>query len=262
MLESYILGTTSRQENELLHGLFKTHPALLTEVEAIEQSLIRASARSAKPVSPAVKQKIMAGLSFQSEGAPPDKTISLHNDEATASKLKLYGFAIAASLLLFITSFVYNILLQKQLDSLSSEMAQINASKSVMADQLQIQQASLSDLNNRFQIVSNPKVKTIALNGMNSMAGHSAAVHWNAETDEVYFDVSQLPQSPAGKQYQLWAIVAGKPVDAGMLDLAQTHAVFQKMKAVKGAQAFAVTIEKMGGSAVPSMETMCLMGNV
>lgn len=262
MLESYILGTTSSQENEMLRGLFKTHPELLSEVEAIEQSLIRASAQSAKAVDPAVRQKIMASLPFQNESAPSGKTMALHGDEATANKLKLYRFAIAASLLLFITSFIYNILMQKQLDRLSREMAQIHASKSIMADQLKIQQASLSDLNSRFQIVSNPKVKTIALNGMNSMAGHSAAVHWNTETDEVYFDVAQLPQGPAGKQYQLWAIVAGKPVDAGMIDPAKTQSVFQKMKAIKGAQAFAVTIENSGGSAVPSLETMCLMGNV
>ena len=38
--------------------------------------------------------------------------------------------------------------------------------------------------------------------------------------------------------------------------------VFQKMKSVKGATAFAVTIENAGGSQVPSMETMCLLGNV
>jgi anti-sigma-K factor RskA len=66
---------------------------------------------------------------------------------------------------------------------------------------------------------------------------------------------------PAGKQYQLWAIVDGKPVDAGMIDLNQPI-VFQQMKTINSAQAFAVTIENVGGSATPSLETMCLLGNV
>jgi anti-sigma-K factor RskA len=97
---------------------------------------------------------------------------------------------------------------------------------------------------------------------MNYLLKNSAAVHWNTETDEVYFDASQLPASPASKQYQLWAIVAGKPVNAGVIDLSAAREVFQKMKSVKGAQAFAVTIEKAGGSPAPTLDTMCLLGKV
>jgi hypothetical protein len=37
---------------------------------------------------------------------------------------------------------------------------------------------------------------------------------------------------------------------------------FQKMKTITSAQAFAVTIENMGGSVAPTLETMCLLGNV
>ena len=46
-----------------------------------------------------------------------------------------------------------------------------------------------------------------------------------------------------------------------MIEL-NSDSTFQKMKAIKNAQAFAVTIEKVGGSVAPTMDTMCLLGNV
>ncbi len=61
-------------------------------------------------------------------------------------------------------------------------------------------------------------------------------------------------------QYQLWAIVDGKPVDAGVFD--STTAGLLKMKALAGAAAFAVTIEPRGGKATPSLETLQVIGNV
>jgi hypothetical protein len=61
----------------------------------------------------------------------------------------------------------------------------------------------------------------------------------------VYLSSVKLPVAPEGKQYQLWAIVDGKPVDAGLLDNPET---FEKMKSLGNAQAFAISLEAKGGS--------------
>ena len=39
-----------------------------------------------------------------------------------------------------------------------------------------------------------------------------ARVYWNDHQQNAFLEVNQLPEAPAGKQYQLWAIVAGEPV--------------------------------------------------
>jgi len=64
---------------------------------------------------------------------------------------------------------------------------------------------------------------------------------------------------PSDKQYQLWAIVGGQPVDLGVY---QTGAAMQKMKNIEGAQMFAITIEKAGGSATPTLDQMIVAGPV
>ncbi len=58
---------------------------------------------------------------------------------------------------------------------------------------------------------------------------------------------------------QLWAIVEGKPVDAGMIDACSGLC---KMKNISNASAFAITLEKRGGSPTPNLEQLQVIGNV
>lgn len=260
LLESYVLGSASTEEISLVRELCRKHPELLEEIEAIEQSLMDLSAGRAPQISNGLKEKIASQLNFTSgSSAPEAKVISA---KEVSGRTNLYKFGMAASLLLFVTSLVYNVLLNQKLSEVRGELAQLNADRTIMAQDMLIQEANLKAMNEEIQVIAHPMVKTVALKGMNSLDKQSAMVHWNTETEEVYFNASALPQSPENKQYQLWAIVDGKPVDIGMIDTASVTNVFLKMKSIKGAQAFAVTIEKMGGSPVPTMETMCFLGNV
>lgn len=260
LLESYVLGTCSAEETLMINAHCKEHPELIKEIEAIEESLINFSAKIAPTIQVDIKEKIEKKLTFNSEESSVAKVISINNERE--NRLNIYKVGMAASLLLFLTSLMYNVQLNQKLTKANVELAQLNAAKSYLADELQIQQASLKSMGEELQVLANPMVKTIALKGMNSLDQKKAMIHMNMETDEVYFNASTLPNSPTNKQYQLWAIVNGKPVDAGMIDMNSTAQIFQKMKSIKGAQAFAVTIENMGGSPVPTMETMCLLGNV
>jgi len=88
-----------------------------------------------------------------------------------------------------------------------------------------------------------------------------AYVYWNGSTQEVYLDIQNMKELAQENQYQLWAIIDGKPVDAGVFDGNLTGLV--KMKGIgTGAAAFAVTIEPRGGKASPTLETMQVVGNV
>ena len=85
-----------------------------------------------------------------------------------------------------------------------------------------------------------------------------AIVYWNSDTKDVMLNVQALPSAPANMQYQLWAIVDGKPVSEGMLTMG---AGLHRMSDVENAQAFAVTLEKAGGSPTPKGD-MYVMGTI
>jgi len=73
---------------------------------------------------------------------------------------------------------------------------------------------------------------------------------------------NNLPVPASDKQYQLWAILDGKPVDLGMLDFdLKQKKLLVHMKNTRGAQAFAITLEKKGGNSTPQ-GTMYVMGKL
>ncbi|MFX1707788.1 anti-sigma factor [Chitinophaga sp. CC14] len=107
--------------------------------------------------------------------------------------------------------------------------------------------------------LNNPDFKWTKIPGGGKYAGNLVSVGWNAKTQAVYLQAQLMPVPPAGKQFQLWAIVNKKLVDAGVfLTGADASQLLQQMKAVVVAQGFAITLEKKGGSPDPSMDQVCM----
>ena len=103
------------------------------------------------------------------------------------------------------------------------------------------------------------------MKGMGPSPASFATVLWDTTSKDVYLVVNNLPQPASDKQYQLWALLNGKPIDVGMIDndvFIGQKKLLLRMKNVSGAQAFAITLEKKGGSEKPTMENMYVMGNL
>jgi anti-sigma-K factor RskA len=108
------------------------------------------------------------------------------------------------------------------------------------------------------RIENNPAFVKVILKGTENAPDAQATVYWNQSTKEVYLRIQSLEALSQDQQYQLWAIVDGKPVDMGVFD---NDTGLLKMKTTGKAAAFAVTIEPRGGKASPSLETMQVLGN-
>jgi anti-sigma-K factor RskA len=62
-----------------------------------------------------------------------------------------------------------------------------------------------------------------------------------------------LPDPPTDKQYQLWALLDGKPVDAGTFNVNSDSIQLQEVRNIANAQAFAITLEHKGGVRSPTL---------
>jgi anti-sigma-K factor RskA len=109
------------------------------------------------------------------------------------------------------------------------------------------------------QLIQDSSVIVVKMKGVAGKENSFATVYWNTRTSDLYLHQNRLPAPPPGKQYQLWAIMDGKPVDAGMLTSCTTLC---KLKNINAAQAFAITLEKEGGSPVPTMSEMYVLGKI
>ncbi|WP_143307915.1 anti-sigma factor [Chitinophaga vietnamensis] len=120
----------------------------------------------------------------------------------------------------------------------------------------------MEQLESSIEVMEDPAVLKVKMPGTKPFPEAVATVFWNQSSQQVYLKVNNLPEPAADKQYQLWAIVDGKPVDMGVFEMGDTAKVLQKMKTTGKAQMFAVTLEKKGGAVAPTMDQMYVAGKI
>lgn len=108
-------------------------------------------------------------------------------------------------------------------------------------------------------VIADPSVQKVALNSVKEDVSAAATLYWNPEEKKTYFLRNALPEEPTEAQYQLWAIVRGKPVSMGLLAL-NDDAGLQEMEGIEKADAFAITLEPLGGSVNPTLDQMVVLG--
>jgi anti-sigma-K factor RskA len=105
-------------------------------------------------------------------------------------------------------------------------------------------------------------MQTVVMHTMKKGHPMAAMVYWSKAKGEAYVSAAALPMPPKGMQYQVWVMQDGKPVDIGVLptDMSGTPAMQKVNKPVMYGDAFAITLEKEGGSPTPTMENIYVMG--
>jgi anti-sigma-K factor RskA len=261
LLESYVLGIASPEEVKNIQQLQKEHPEIRIEIETIEASLMEYAGAYTSAPSGFVKNKISERL-FTEQNKMNATVVQLVPEKSPAIRSSLMRFALAASVILLIGSIGINYLLYSKLNNTQKELSDLNNERSVLANQYKSLETSFGEKNKELAMMMDPSNKMVSLKGMGAAPTATATIIWSMKDKSVYINVASLPMPPSGMQYQLWALVDGKPVDAGVVTMEDGKFIMQKMKTMENAQAFAVTLEKIGGSLKPNMDAMYLMGNV
>ena len=163
------------------------------------------------------------------------------------------GLAIAASVALLL-SLIGNGYLYQQWQGADTALVALQETQNRVAANTLVVERKLGEVSEQNAVLRDAEFHLVALAGTPDAPKDRARVLFNAKTRRVYVDVQNLPAAPAGRQYQLWALNNGKPVDAGVLTPAAAAGDrLERMKDIASAQAFAVTLEPLGGSATPTM---------
>lgn len=247
IIESYVLGQLSDKERSEVEAMATKHAEVKAEIELVEATLLKFASKN-PPAG--LKQKIQRQLDLNE-----NKIVPIY-------PTKNRTWLLVASFALLIGSSIYNIILMNKLKESEDQLAVVSSENEKFVRDFEAQSKSYGDMAQEMAILMNPENKKIMLKGMEIAPASMAAVFWNQTTQDVYINVNSLPMPTEDKQYQLWAIVDGKPVDAGVFVMTSDSSSLQKMKSISGAQAFAVTLEKKGGNPTPTMSAMYLMGNV
>ena len=257
LLEMYILGLTSVEETKQVEGWINTNPEIVAELNAIETTMESYAMANAIEPANGLKQKIFSLLN------------SNHNIENYTTTAKVYSispfwkWAAAASILLLIGSSILNVIYFNKYDKVNT--AYNESKQQLLAQNGKIAELdrNVNDMSHDMSVVQSKYSEPVSLHGLPAAPDAAAKIFWMKNTGEVYIDPSNLPEAPTGKQYQLWAIVDGKPVDGGMIISTKKGNKYQiqKMKTFGKAEAFAVTLETAGGNPTPKGD-MYVMGKM
>jgi anti-sigma-K factor RskA len=117
-------------------------------------------------------------------------------------------------------------------------------------------------MDHELSIFRDPSFKLLKLQGTPKSPSSALTVAWSPAKKQVMIDMANanMPANDKDHQYQLWALVGGKPVDLGVFDANTTSKDMKEMKSIASADAFAVTLEPRGGSLSPTMDQMVVIG--
>lgn len=262
IIEAYVLGTASAEEISSVEKMAAAHPEVQQAIDAYQESLETYAQMHAVKPDAKLRDRVLNAIHEEGDKNRLRTIPGLLNADQSTKKIRLYKMlAVAASVLLLVSLSVTAVYISKYKES-KYDYRNLLAAQEQMASSNQSMQTKMERMEGDMKLLTNPEVKAVVMKGVSAHPDMIATVYYDQASHKAYFGHSNLPTPPPGKAYQLWAIIDGKPVDMGMYDPLQVPGLKPMKTASGNIQAFAVTLEKEGGSAVPTMDQMYVMGNI
>ena len=237
IIESYVMGLASESERAEFEQMCTRYPELVAERRKFEESLEAFASEQAERPPLEVKAKILEAI-----GASK-RIITMGNSKSPRSS-GLLRFVAAAAVILLIGMVV----LYYQVSRHNKELA--NANKAL---EDRVNKSELT-LQNVIAEIAAPTTTVVKMVGTKREPKASANVYWDSANSKVFLLVNNMPELPSNQQYQLWALIADKKKSLGVFDGKDN--ILLEMDSARNAQAFAITVEKKGGSPTPNLDSL------
>jgi anti-sigma-K factor RskA len=230
----YALGALDGQDlarfqAHLAQGCAQCARALTDGAEA----LARAATDLAEPPPAHIRARVLARV--DAAIAPPRR----HGTRRSLLALRwVASVAVVAAVISTVVTGLVSARYEARLGQMAREAAQLRAQ---VAEQRQA-----------VALLRDPETRVVALAGLDPSPRASGRLIWHDRAGGV-FVASGLPPAPQGKTYELWAIVGGKPIPAGVFAVDEGGRSNLPVKPVSGrVDVFAVTLEPAPGVPAPT----------
>jgi anti-sigma-K factor RskA len=260
IIESCVLGIATDAERAEFEQLCLQYPEVREARDAFERALEEnAIAASTKPPL-AVKSKIFSTIDLEEK-----RPAVSYRQEAKVVPIKpsLQRIVAVAAIVLLVLSTALNVYFFNQYKKSFTQYQALVQQQNNLVSNNELLQARMLEYEKTIDMMKDPDMMMVKMPAVASSPDPQSEtmVFWDTVTKDVYLSVSKLPDPSPGEQYQLWAMVDGKAVNAGVFDMTEATGMM-KMKNMPKAEAFAITLEKRGGSPEPSMDKLYVMGKV
>lgn len=234
ILEKYLLGDTSKEESLKAERYITMYPEVRETYDELQDNL--------EVFAKMYARKTPQGL----------KEVILHSarKEQVASK-KFFRYAIAASVAIMIFAgssyFFWN-----QNKSLQEENTLVTNQMKHLEENMKNQ---LEDVRNQFIVLNNPDTKRFNVKGKMEAKELKAVAYINPVKKLSYINVSNVPNLPENKCFQMWAEVNGELVNLGVIKQFDDKNKLLAIPYAKNAIGY-ITIEQEGGNTSPTVQNI------
>ncbi|MES2618191.1 MAG: anti-sigma factor, partial [Bacteroidota bacterium] len=214
LLDLYLMGQLPEDKSLEVEMLLEKYPELLLETNDSKDALAMYGAEYNTAPRPELKSKVMGAIS-----ALNNETVSEVKAERAPQKSNSFNwYSIAASVLLLVTVGLTYTLVQKnaRIDELSNKLA---ANETQLAEN----NTQFSSMRETLDALYENNVQQVKLKSTDPAKNTFATFFYNKATHKVMIHQGNLEKRTDDMQYQVWALIDGKPYSAGVFD-AETSA--------------------------------------
>lgn len=268
ILELYVLGDLNSTERAEVEKMCKLHPEVKVELDEIELMMNNIADDLTLEPSKKVREGFFNSITFSDEEVEttvaPKENQEVKVVAINSKQLNFYKLSLAACLALLLVSIIAIVNLNKNLNESKEQIASLQSSNQSFANQVNYLDKKASSSEMILDMYTNPAYKMVSLKGTDNSPESNIVVVFNPKEEKVMLDLHsmKMPKNDADHQYQLWALVDGKPVDLGVFDSETNDIGLKDMKSIGNAQTFAITLEPRGGSVNPTLEKLMVIGNI
>ncbi|PHN05075.1 anti-sigma factor [Flavilitoribacter nigricans] len=242
LLEQYVLGLTTEEENEEVERYAHAFPEIQSEID-----LLRNAVRQYAEEQIATPKINHHPYLSASPTAQEDE-----EDFFTEKSAPAMSQWIMAIFLVLFAAFGFYYFSQAQRSQ--ERLSQLNKNFIAFKNDCQKEQESLQELQQQVAFYENNLTSPLQLEGTSLAPDSEVRVFWNEQEQLAVVQVFSLPDHPVSKQYQIWADIAGTMVNLGMIDAHNTEP--QIIRCLPKASSLNITLEPVGGSKVPHVDQL------
>lgn len=252
ILELYVVGALTGQEQLEVHRLSQEHPEILEEIQAIERSYRELGSslapRDAKLDFESIRRRI----------TPEDGGVR----KLRTRPAPWYTWAGWAAALVLGAGLLW---LATERQRLQNDMQSLQLDNQILEEQVEAARDALAGSDSLMRELRARDISVVPLEGQQVAPEAYARVYWNRESGELLVDALGLPEPPPGMVYQVWSLKLDPltPTSLGLLeDFTDEENRIFALSNPNESEAFGITLEPAGGSETPTLEQLYTLGAV
>lgn len=236
LLDKYILGTTTPDENLEVESYIAEFPEVKAEYERLQDNLEILAKATTVEAPHYILNEILKEIT---EDAP---VIKMHS---TPTHRRTPWFSIAASIAAFIFAGTTFLLYEQNVSLLQENQVVVEEIFDLRSD-IEENNNRLENVMHEFMKLNNPETEKYVLRGNSRAKDLKTVAYINAVDKTSMIDVVSLPKLPENQTYQIWAELQDRMVNLGILD--ESERKLKTIPYMEDALGLSITIEQKADS--------------